>query len=663
MTDRDPRAAERAVDHPVVAQPTIPRLFETAANRYADRPARAYKGGVYDRSLAPAAVPEAPDGAFATLAYGEDRRLVRRLAAGFAAMGIDSGDRVGLYADTRMEWAQCDLGVLAAGGAVTTVYPRASTDMVEHVLGDAGAVAVVVENGERLDRLRSVADALDVVFAVTMDDVDDARDDPPDHPVAGEAGVTDADELPVYSLAAVHERGRQVWDREAYEDRVAALDPESLATLIYTSGTTGTPKGVRLTHGNLRSNLAQCYRRFGRRPGGDGDRLGPDSRLVSVLPLAHVFERLTGHFLPLAAGAQVAYAASPETLQADFAAVEPTHGTSVPWMYERIFEAVREQAADSAIGRRLFPHAVDVARRYARADDPSLGLRLAHAAADRLVYRRVRDALGGSVSFLISGGSSLPPDRCATFHGFGVDVLEGYGLTETSPVVAANPPGDPEIGTVGPPVVDCEVRVDEAMASDSLGDDAAGEVGELLVRGPNVSDGYWQRPGETIAGEDGWFRTGDVGEIRPDGYLRFVERATELLTLSTGKNVPPGPVETALESSPLIEQALVVGDDRPYVGALLVPDVTAVRSWASDADVDLAADLAALCDSPVLRDRMETAVATANESVEEHMAVAAFELVPGPFTEASGLLTPTLKKRRGRIAERYAGAVASLYAD
>jgi long-chain acyl-CoA synthetase len=640
------RDAERDWDDPAAGEVTIPRAFADAATRHADADAQARKGGVYERSVVPGALDAVPDGEFATISYGEMAGIVRALTAGFRDLGVASGDRVGIFADTRMEWAQADLALLSAGAVVTTVYADSSPRKVAYLLGDAGAGGVVVENAGRLGTVADAEDDLDPGFVVVMDAVSD-----------GARAELDA---PVHTLGEVYDRGADV-DPDTYEGWLGERDPGDLASLIYTSGTTGEPKGVELTHRNLKANVDQCRARFADRPDRETAVIQPGARLVSFLPLAHVFERLTGHFLAFISGTTVAYAESPDTLREDFRAIRPTAGTSVPRVYEKIYAAAREEAAGSALRRRIFQWATGVGRAYADATDPGLGLRARHRIADRLVFSKVRAALGGEIEFLISGGGSLSPDLCRLYHGMGLPILEGYGLTETSPVISANPPEAPEIGTMGPPVIDAETRLDPA----AVPKDVAGDAGELLVRGPNVTGGYWNRPGATAEAftEDGWFRTGDVVEETGSGYLVFRERAKQLLVLSTGKNVAPGSIEDAFATRELVEQCMVVGDGRKFVGALIVPDPEAVRAWAREAGIDLPASAEAIVDDDRVRDRIAEVVAAVNEGFERHERIKQFRLVPSEFTVENDQLTPTMKKKRHTIQQEYDDRIEEIYAE
>ncbi|MFB6155292.1 MAG: long-chain fatty acid--CoA ligase [Haloferacaceae archaeon] len=646
----DWRDAERAFDDPVVGTSTLGRMFEESAARNAEGAAQRYKGGVYDRSLvAGGVVPEAPEGEFASLTYGRMRDLVRTFAAGLRELGVETGERVGIFGHTRMEWAQADFAVLAAGGVVTTVYTSSSERQVEHLLGNSGAVGVVVENADLLGRVLAVEDRLNTSFYVVMDEFE---------------GYGDRED--VLSLADLYELGADAFDEDTYQSWVDEPAPEDPASIIYTSGTTGTPKGVELSHWNFRANVNQTYARFGPRPDkGDLPVIDSSSTTLSFLPLAHVFERLAGHFLMFATGATVAYAESPDTLREDFALVRPTVGTSVPRVYEKLYDAIREQASESALRERIFEWAVDVGRAYHASDDPGALLRARHALADRLVFSQVREALGGEIDFFISGGGSLSADLCALYHAMGLPILEGYGLTETAPVVTVNPPEEPKVGTIGPPVLDAEIDVDESVTPESQRATAEGRIGELLVKGPNVFEGYWRLPevtGDAFT-DDGWFRTGDIVEIRPDGYVAFRERAKQLLVLSTGKNVAPGPIEDAFAPSPLVEQAMVLGDGRKFVSALVVPNFEGVRDWAYREDIDLPADSREVCRDERVRERIQEEVDHANEGFESYEQIKQFRLVPEEFTEENDLLTPTMKKKRRNILERHADQIEMLYEE
>ncbi|MDV7349461.1 long-chain fatty acid--CoA ligase [Halorubrum distributum] len=705
------QAAERAFTDDAVARETLSEMFERTAERHADRIAQRYKGGIHDRSLVAAGVvPEAPAGEYADLTYAEMRGIVRNLAAGFRELGVDDDTRVAMYSQTRMEWAQTDFAALAAGAVVTTVYASSSPRQLRYLLEDPEATVVVAESREMLEDVLAVRGDLehDLDAVVTVDDVDT------DAISAADVGV-DADALDdgalddVYTLGEVHERGADAFDEATYERWIDAADVGDLASLIYTSGTTGKPKGVRLTHANFRDNVSQCYRRFADRPDRDPGVPGisAETTTLSFLPLAHVFERMAGHYMMFAAGATVAYAESPDSLREDFGLVRPTTTTSVPRVYEKLYDAIREQAGESPVKERIFEWAVGVGRAHHEADDPGALLDAKRAVADRLVFSSVRDAIGGNVDFFISGGGSLSAELCALYHAMDLPILEGYGLTETSPVISVNPPERPQVGTIGPPVVNTEIAIDGSVVGEEVAD-LAGDVGELLVRGPQVTDGYWNRPDATAEafvdaddlpddvvtagtpadervgvdgeGSDGadddraaedaapaaaepWFRTGDIVQLRPDGYVAFRERAKQLLVLSTGKNVAPGPIEDRFAANEFVEQCVVLGDGRKFVSALIVPNFEKIAAWADAEGIDLPDEQAAICRDDRVRERIQSEVDRVNEEFESYEKIKQFRLVEEEFTEDNDLLTPTMKKKRRNILDRFADEVELIYEE
>ncbi|MFC6862930.1 AMP-dependent synthetase/ligase [Halomicroarcula sp. GCM10025817] len=655
MAGDDPRPAwrdaeERYTDE-VVGDDTIGEMFAASARRNADRPAQMYKGGVYDRTLTESVIATAPNGEYGTISYERMHDIVKHLAAGFRDLGVGADDRVGLFASTRMEWALCDFGVLSAGGVVTTVYSESSPRQVQYLLDDPDADAVVVENEEHLRRVLEVEDDLSLSFYVVMDDTDVDRDD-------------------VYSLQSVHDRGADVFQETAYQSWLDERSPTDLASLIYTSGTTGRPKGVELTHRNFRSNVNQARKRLGPRPDKHPDlpSVRPGIRSISFLPLAHVFERLAGHFFVYASGGTVGYVESPDTLADDIQQIRPNMGASVPRVYERIFDTMRTQAAESPVKERIFEWAMDVARAYTRTDDPGPVLGLKHAVADRLVYSTVAENLGGELEFMVSGGGTLSKRLCATFLGMGLTIVEGYGLTETSPVVTINPPENVRPGTLGVPVVDVDVRIDESVVDATQFDDVEGPLGELLVDGPNVTRGYWNQPGPTeraFTEIDGrhWFRTGDIVEQTDDDFLIYHDRIKEVLVLSTGKNVAPQPIEEQFATSDRVEQIMVVGDDQKFVGALVVPNFEQLERWAEREGVDLPADDYARCSDERVRAWVKEAVDDVNEDLEKVERIKQFELVPEEWTAENDLLTPSMKKKRRNIRTEFEAKLREIYGE
>jgi long-chain acyl-CoA synthetase len=647
MTAKTPAwlQAEQEYEDEVIGENTLSRLFEASASRHASRDAQWYKGGVYDRSLAPEVVPEAPDGEFAALTYAEMQDVVHNLAAGFRELGVEGGTRVGIHANTRMEWAQVDFGLLAAGAVVTTVYTESSPGRARYLLDDPDADGVVVENGELLDVVLEVEDDLDLSFIVVMDEFE---------------GHGDREDI--LSLADLYRRGREAFDADAYESWLGARDYDDLASMVYTSGTTGKPKGVRLTHRNFRSNVNGIRKRVGPRPDKDPDLpvFDETDRTLSFLPLAHVFERVAGHYLMFGAGATVAYAESPDTVADDIETVRPSGASSVPRVYERIFDNMRSEAPDV-----VFDRAVTAARDYARADDPGLLLRVRHAVYDSLVFSRVREQMGGDVEAFISGGGSLSKRLSQLFQGMGLPIYEGYGLTETSPVVSVNPPEDSRAGTLGPPLVNVDVRLDESVVDEERQAAADGDVGELQIKGPNVTPGYWNRPGATEEAftEDGWFRSGDIVERTADDYLVYHDRLKQLIVLDTGKNIAPQPIEDEFATSERIDQAMVVGDDRKFIAALFVPDFDAVEAWADEKGIDLPGDHEAICADDRVHEFVGEEVETVNRELPKSEKIKEFRLVPVEWTPDNDLMTPSMKVKRRAVVDRFEDQLRDIYGE
>jgi long-chain acyl-CoA synthetase len=643
--------AEDAYEDQVTGDGTIPELFVESATRHAKEPAQMYKGGIYKRSLTGELLPRPDAGQFGTITYEDMHDIVKRLAAGFRELGVEGGDRVGLFADTRMEWALSDFGILSAGGVTTTVYTESSPRQVRFLLDNPGAMGVVVENEELLARVLGVEDDLDLEFIVIMDDVGiyDERDD-------------------ILTLDELYKLGDEHFEQSAYEDWIAGREADDLASLVYTSGTTGKPKGVKLTHGNLRANVTQARKRYGPRPDKDADTPVLDShvRSLSFLPLAHSFERLAGHFLMFGSGGTVAYAESPDTVQEDLQKVKPTTATSVPRVYERVFDAMREQAASSDMKERIFDWALEVGRKMGRQENPGRALKLKYYAAEKLVFNEVKSKMGGNIEFFVSGGGSLDKDLAELFRGMGLEIYEGYGLTETSPIVSSNPAEDPRPGTLGPPVYQVDTKLDDSVIGPNRKNKAEGDIGELLVKGPNVTEGYWKRPEATedafTEDEDGrWFRTGDIIEQTEDEYLIYHDRLKQLIVLSTGKNVAPGPIESAFATSERIDQIMVLGDEEKFISALIVPNFDAVERWAEEEEIAIPEEPIAICEDQRIQEWVQEAVDDVNKEFEKHEQIKKFELVPIEWTPENDLLTSSMKIKRRNVLERFSDRVERIY--
>ena len=548
------------------------------------------------------------DGQWEPVPWAELASRVERLAAGLIASGVAKRDRVALMSNTRLEWTVADLAVVSIGAVTVPIYPTDSEDQCAHVLENSGARWAIAETGEHAARLESARrDASDLREVVAID----------------EGG-----------LEALAQRGSDD-DRVAVARRVDELTPDDLATIVYTSGTTGPPKGCALTHGNLNWTARQAETALERMFAGDASTL-------LFLPLAHIFTRLI-QFGCLHQGVAVGYARSMDTLSEDVASFQPTFLLAVPRVFQKMHAGARRNAG--GLQRRVFDFSFAHAQRYASVDEPGLASKAVHAVVDRLVYQRIRQGLGGRAEWCVSGGAPLDSELARWFTAAGITVLEGYGLTETSAVVAADTPETVRIGTVGQPLPGVEV----AISSE----------GEVLVRGPNVFQGYWSDDGPQDATEDGWYATGDLGELSDDGHLTLTGRAKELVVTATGKNVAPEPLEERMKQHRLISQPMVVGDDRPFVGALITLDAEELAAFADEHGLDGEAD--SLRDHERVRKEVQQAVDDANAGVSQAESIRDFVILDREFAQDRGELTPTMKPRRNDIADHFADEIERLY--
>jgi long-chain acyl-CoA synthetase len=542
---------------------------------------------------------------------------VQAVARGLVAAGVAAGDRVGIMSRTRAEWTVADLATWVAGAVPVPVYETSSAEQVAWVLGDSGAVACFVESPVHAELVASVRDRLPGLRDVWVLD-----DDALTRLAADGAGVEAAE------LAARRE----------------ALRADSLATLIYTSGTTGRPKGCMLTHRNLlagtRNALAVLHGVF-----------DADSSTLLFLPLAHVFAR-TIEVGCLVSGVTLAHSPDTTELLADLATSRPTFILSVPRVFEKVFNGAQAKARAEGKGR-VFDSAAAHAIAYSTALDapggPGLVMRMQHALYDRFVYSRLRAALGGRTESAVSGGAPLGARLGHFFRGIGVTVLEGYGLTETTAASTVNTMEHQRVGSVGRPIPGSGVRI--------------ADDGEVLLKGPHVFVGYWHDDAATESAfdGDGWFRTGDLGALDDDGYLTITGRKKEILVTSAGKNVAPAPLEDAIRAHPLVSQCIVVGDERPYVAALVTLDPEAVPGWLTAHRRSPDVPVAELVDDRDVRETLSAAVDRANATVSKAEAIKRFAVLPVDFTEEAGHLTPTMKLRRDVVLRDFADEVDALY--
>jgi long-chain acyl-CoA synthetase len=547
---------------------------------------------------------------------------VEEVAKGLVASGIEAGDRVAIMSRTRYEWTLADFAIWCAGAVVVPIYETSSTDQTRWILADSGAVACIVELA---DHERVVAAARDGAAALRQVWRIEGEGDGP-------------------SLTDLIAEGRAVTS-ESLAGRRAALGPDSLATLIYTSGTTGRPKGCELTHGNFLAELGNAVRML--------DVLfTPGASTLLFLPLAHVFARII-EIGVIMTGAKLGHTPDVRSLVPDLGNFKPTFILAVPRVFEKVYNTAALGAhSGSTMKGRVFDRSVAVATAYSEARQrgsvPPL-VRAQHAVFERLVYGKVRASLGGRIEYAISGGAPLSEHLTHFFRGAGLTVLEGYGLTETTAAATANPPAAIKIGTVGQPLPGTAIRI--------------AEDGEILIRGGQVMRGYWKNPDATEeALVDGWFRTGDIGELDGDGYLSITGRKKEIIVTAGGKNVIPAVLEDRLRTHPLISQGLVVGDKRPYVAALITIDPEFFPAWRARQGKPTDLQIADATEDPDLRSEIDAAIAEANQAVSRAESIKRFRILGGDFTEEAGQLTPSLKLRRAVIEKDFAADIDALYA-
>ncbi len=543
------------------------------------------------------------------------------LAGVFLGWGLDKGDRIVLLSENRWEWAVTDFAALAIGAVDVPLYSTLTSAQLGYMLRDSGARVAVVSSEEQYEKLRQAGDCPALEHVVVMD--------------AGE--FAGAESFGALIGGAEGSAGRDA----AFDARVAAAAPDDLATIIYTSGTTGEPKGVRLTHGNLASNVNVSTRPFG---------FTQKDSCISFLPLSHVTARHLDYAL-MCHGTQLAYCPKFDFLPAAMKAVQPTIFVGVPRVYEKIRQAVEGKSAASPVKSRILKWALATGKthRQETLDGRTPG-GLGWALANKLVYSKIREAFGGRVRTWVSGGAPLGMETAGWFADAGIRIFEGYGLTETSPVIALNYPREHRIGTVGKRLGNVEVR----FAAD----------GELEVTGPSIFSGYWNKPAETAEAftADGWFRTGDIGNVDGEGYLSITDRKKELLKTSGGKMIAPQPIENKLKGHVLVAHAAVVGDKHKYLSVLISPNLPALEGWAKSHGVTAAGAEALVADARV-KAEYQRIVDEVNRELANYETMKRVCVVTEEWTVEGGELTPSMKMKRRVVEQKYASSIAAFYAD
>jgi len=554
---------------------------------------------------------------------------VRRTALGLRSLGVRPGDRVAILSENRPEWAIADYGCLTGTFADVAIYPNLPPDQVSYILRDSGSSAIFVSTAAQADKVRQIrAQCPSLRLVIGFDAIH-------------EHGV----DLTMAELEAKGAAAESAASNAAYRSAADMVHPDDVATLIYTSGTTGEPKGVMLTHDNIYSNVMA---------GAAQVPFVGDDTCLSFLPLSHIFERMAGHYLMLHTGTSIAYAESIDTVPIDMQLVKPTLVLSVPRLYEKMYARVLENAlAGGGVKKRIFFWARSVADRWATEKlagrEPGGVLGMQYGLAQRLVFSKLKERTGSRLRYFVSGGAPLAPEINKFFYAAGLVILEGYGLTETSPVIAVNTPAAFHIGTVGKPVPGVEIMI----ASD----------GEICTRGPHVMKGYYNKPDDTAEAIDGegWFHTGDIGEI-DGGFLRITDRKKDLIATSGGKKIAPQPIENKVKTNKYVSQAVMIGDKRKFPVMLVVPNWEQLEKWAKYKNL-IWTDRAQLLQMPTVHAKMEKEVAKELQGLARFEMPKKIALLENDFSIERGELTPTLKVKRRVIDQTYRAVIDSLYVD
>ena len=554
---------------------------------------------------------------------------IRHVACGLYSLGVRAGDRVALLSESRPEWTLSDAGCLFAGAIDVPIYPTLTPTQVRYILKDSGARVLIVASEEKFREVREVVSECPALEHVVFIEPPSGQD------VQG------------VSLAELEQRGAELAKQqsELLNSLVQEISPDDLATIIYTSGTTGEPKGVMLTHSNLVSNLIDSSAHLS---------FKKDDSVLSVLPLSHVLERVA-MYMYLYHGMAVYFGESLEMIGPNLREVRPTIFVGVPRIFEKIFARVKEKTAEKGkMNVAILNWAVAVGKEVAKLSVshqkiPAL-LAIKHKLADKLIFSKIRAALGGRIRLLVSGGAALPEELGYIYIGAGLPIVQGYGLTETSPVITAGRVDDNRIGTVGKPIRNVEVRI----AAD----------GEIETRGPHVMRGYYNKPVETeaVLSPDGWFKTGDIGTFDEDGFLRITDRKKELFKTSGGKYVAPQPIEQMIKGSQFVNQVVLIGNGRKFAAALIVPDWERVDSYVQLKGIK-AGSRAELCKDPRIIDLFQRQVASLTSELPQYESVKKVALLENEMTIDGGELTPTMKVKRRVVDEKYRDVIDSLYDD
>lgn len=616
---------------------TIAELFHHLCQKYKgqNKTAFAYKPG--------------PNDPYKEITWDTFHDDVLSLAAYYMEKGVKPGDRVAILSENRYEWAVMDMALQIIAGINVSLYASLPSNQCSYIIKDSGSGIFFVSTGIQLKKAIEIFDECKDLNTVI------AFDNP--------QNMNMLDPGYVFKFEGVISEGRKVLDKHMKEikKRSKALKPSDLSTLIYTSGTTGEPKGVMLTHDNICSNIKAAHMVL---------NLNETDRSLSFLPLCHSFERTGGYYAMLAGGAEVYYAESIDTVSKNLVESRPTVVVSVPRLFEKIFNLVLKSVEDAGgTKKKLFNWARSVGEKHASGHRGWVSLQ--HMVADKLVFSKLRARFGGRVKLFVSGGAALPADIGTFFAAAGMRITEGYGLTETSPVMTVSPFGKERYGTVGhviPGVTVAIQRVDDnkiiaELAGNQYPSSLSSGEGEILCKGPNVMQGYWGKKKETkeVIDKDGWFHTGDIGRFI-DGYLQITDRLKHMLVNAGGKNIYPGPIEDILKSSVWVDQIVVIGEKQNYMAALIVPDLEVIKSYCRQHNLTYNSDEDMVNLKEIVAE-VDRDIKAYNKKFASHEKIRKFRLISTPFGVESGELTPTMKIKRRVIYDKYSGLIADIYSD
>ena len=595
---------------------TIPELFIYLTDKFRDIP---------DKCI----MHVKENGKYRGINYKEFEEQTENFASGLSALGIKSGDKIAISSENRPEWVYSDMAVLGLGGIDVPLYPSLTADSQEFILNNSESACIIVSNKFQLNKILKIwhnCKKLKHVIVLNENDIEDKKSNN------------------IYSFKEVQEMGKKYKEinQNFFKEYIKSVSENDICTIIYTSGTTGDPKGVMLTHKNIISNVHAVL---------DSLPISSNDIFLSFLPLCHIFERMGGYYTGFACEGSVYYAESIELISQNILEVKPTIITTVPRLFERIYsKIIKNVEKEHVTKQKIFYWAVETGKKYAiqkKANNISVKLKMEYKLAEKLVYSKLKDKMGGRLRFFVSGGAPLSREMGEFFEAIGVIILEGYGLTESSPVITVNRADDYKFGTVGKIIPGVQVKI----ASD----------GEILVKGPNVMQGYYKNKSETNEViKDGWLHTGDIGVFDPDGFLLITDRKKHLFKTSGGKYIAPAPIENLFLKSKYIDQFMLIGNHRMFLSALIVPDFESIQEYADSHKVSYS-DIKDLINKKEIYDLIDKEISSLQKRLANYEKVRKFRILDQPFTIESGEITPSLKIKRKFVEERYAYLIEGMY--